>query len=113
MVMLVSLEQASSHLRRDTSEDDLDLMLKIEAASAAVINYLKDGADFLDSADEVDFDSAGDPIGVPKEVQQAVLLLVGNFYRDRDGETPEGWDPFYLPRAVVALLYPLRTPTMA
>ena len=40
-VMLVRLQEASDHLRRDTTDDDNDLTLKIKAASAAIINYLK------------------------------------------------------------------------
>lgn len=113
MVMLVSLNQASAHLRRDTSDDDTDLTLKIHAASGAVLNYLKDGATFLDSADEVEVDSFGDPVGVPFEVQAAVLLLVGMFYMDREGVEPDIWERGYLPRAVTALLYPLRAPALA
>ena len=113
MVMLVSLAQASLHLRRDTDDDDTDLILKIHAASGAVINYLKDGATFLDSADEVDTDSFSEPIGVPFEVQAAVLLLVGMFYLDRDGSEPDLWERGYLPKAITALLYPLRDPAMA
>lgn len=109
MVMLVSLQQASDHLRRDGNDDDADLTLKIKAASGAVLNYLKSGEDFLDSAGDVELDSAGDPLFVPEEVQAAVLILVGMFY---DGSSREDWEPGYLPKAVTALLYPLRDPAM-
>ena len=40
MAMLVSLQQASDHLRRDTTDDDADLTIKIQAASAAIMDYL-------------------------------------------------------------------------
>jgi hypothetical protein len=114
MLMLVSLAQASAHLRRDTSEDDPDLVLKIQAASAAVINYLKEGkAPIIDSNGGIDVDSSGDILGVPPEVQAATLILVGVLYRDRDFQDPAQWKPGYLPEAVKSLLYPLRNPSLA
>lgn len=113
MVMLVSLAKASAHLRQDTDDDDADLTLKIHAASGAVINYLKAGATFLDSSDDVETDSFGDPIGVPYEVEAAVLLLLGDLYANREPQDTDVWDRGYLPRAVTALLYPLRDPALA
>lgn len=121
MVMLVSLNQASEHLRRDTSDDDADLTLKIKAASRAVLNYLKTDnphVDFLDTAGEVPVDTALNPIGVPEEIQIATLMLIGVFYRDREGNQDGGsarvsgaaWQMGYLPPAVMAVLYPLRPP---
>lgn len=117
MVMLVSLVQASEHLRRDTDEDDSDLEIKIEAASQAVINYLKE-VDFLNSFGEVDFDSAGNPLGVPRPIQMATLLILGGLYTDRGGDDfLEGGDQdrigkVIIPRAAHFLLDPYRTPTM-
>lgn len=115
-MMLVTIEQASAHLRRDTDADDNDLVLKIEAASGAVLNYLKDGADeFLDTAGQVPLDSNGDPVGVPYEVRAAVLILLGVFYSYREGEAgiinPQ-FSHGYLPPTVTALLYPLRDPAL-
>ena len=113
-MMLVSLEQARDHLRSDSVDDSLDLELKIQAASAAVLAYLKSGADaFLDTAGEVIVDSAGDPVGVPFQVKAAVLLMVGYLYRQRDEDEGEEFEQGYLPRPVTALLYPLRTPALA
>ncbi len=119
MVMLVTLQQASDHLRRDTTDDNNDLTLKIHAASNAVLNYLKDGADFLNSSGDVDVDSAGDLIGVPFEVQAAVLIMLGVLYTDRVGmEYIEGpannqrLGNMAIPRTVQFLLDPLRTPTL-
>jgi len=118
MVMLVSLAQASEHLRRDTTDDDADLTIKIKAASLAVLNYISDHS-FLDSAGEPEVDSAGDPINVPEPIQSAVLLLVGNLYTDRFGQ--EYTEPkasadllrsgnIILPRTVHFLLDPYREP---
>lgn len=106
MVALVSIEEASSHLRRDTDADDLDLLLKIEAASEAVLDYLQtDGLDWLDSDGYYQ---------APSRVKQAVLCLVGEFYREREGAQsdpiPAQYGFGFMPRAVVALLYPLRKP---
>lgn len=134
MVMLVTLQQASDHLRRDTTDDDNDLTLKISAISRAILNYLKDdmlayqfemdehGKPVLDSAGDIVYlrDSAGDFI--PRtEVQQAVLIMLGVVYIDREGK--EYVDPraaggqerlgnMSLPRVVHWILDAIRTPTL-
>lgn len=132
--MLVTLEQASEHLRRDTNDDDNDLTLKIHAASAAIQNYLKDpllafqylkdenGVLILDSSGlpELEIDSSGNYIPRP-EVQIATLIVIGVMYADRDGK--EYVDPrsggglerlgnMSLPKAVHWLLDPIRKPTL-
>jgi len=119
MVMLVSLQQASDHLRRDTNDDDADLNLKILIASTAILNYLKE-VDFLDSSGGVETDLNGDPIGVPAAIQGAVLLMVGVFYDDRSSQSYidnsgsiARLEDMSLPRAVHFLLDPFRTPTLA
>ena len=113
---LVTLAQARAHLRSDTDADDADLGLKIEAASEAVVEHLQDtpNLQFLDSAGEPYLDSNGDAIGIPKRVQQATLMLIGHFYRERDGSNesavPAQWGFGYLPAGVEALLYSLKKP---
>lgn len=117
MVMLVSLRAASEHLRRDTNDDDQDLALKIEAASQAVLNYI-DKKDFLETDGEVFIGSDDEPQGVPTPIQQAVLILVGQFYADRDGvdfrggSGDERLSRIILPRAVHFLLDPYRKPRL-
>ncbi len=117
MVMFVSLQQASDHLRRDTTDDDNDLLLKIRAASQGILNYLGT-VDFLDSSGEVEEDSAGDPLNVPEPIQIATLMMIGVFYADRDGEqyrdagAEDRLGKMSLPRAVHWLLDPLRTPRL-
>lgn len=108
---LVNLDQAKVHLRVDHDEDDDDIQQKIEAASAAVVTYLKSGADsFVDTSGAVVAD-------VPQDVQFATLLLVGHFYKNReaqgDSPVPAAYGYGYLPLGVTALLYPYRTPTLA
>ena len=126
MTQLVTLADAKTHLRVDHDLDDNDIELKIEAASAAVLQYIGDTQYlFLDTGGEpIAFDTT-DTGTAPEQAalralhtsRQAVLLLLSDFYRNRD---PQPVDPVdskfgygYLPRAVTALLYPLRVPTIA
>lgn len=113
MVMLVSLQQAKDHLRIDTSDGDNDLTLKIHAASGAVLNYIRSGADeFTDSAGDAIVDSNGNPLGIPYEVMAATLLMIGYLYKDRDADPDKAYQMGYLPPAVTALLYPHRDPIL-
>lgn len=113
MVMLVSLTQAREHLRVDSTDEDNDLTLKIHAASGAVLNYIRNGADvFTDSAGDPILDSNDSPIGIPFEIQAATLLMLGYLYRDRDGDPDKAYEMGYLPRPVTALLYPYRVPSL-
>lgn len=129
MIELVTLQEASDHLRRDTNADDGDLILKIQGASQAVLNYLKNAPYYyleLDSNGESVLDSNEDPVPefdsngfevIRPEVKAATLLLLGEFYKNREGMQEGEIDPQfgygYLPRPVVALLYPLRDPALA
>lgn len=125
---LVTLDEASAHLRRDTTADDADLRLKISAASNAVFDYLKDTPPWLperdddgvivrDSAGNVVYaeDSAGVRIVDPR-VKAATLMLIDEFYNSRGGEQRGVIDARfgygYLPRGVTATLYSLRLPTL-
>jgi len=108
MTMLVTLDQVKVHLRVDNDEEDDDLTLKIHAASASVLLYLKDAADaFVDTSGAVTTD-------VPWNVQAATLLMTGALYGNRgeDGGSSSGFSN-YLPPAVVSLLYPMRVPSVA
>ncbi len=112
--MLVTVEQASAHLRRDTNDDDADLIMKIEAASDAIVYYLATNATFVDSYGGVDIDSHGDPLGIPDSVRIATLILVGLLYKEREGEnSADNWNENGLPKVVTNLLYGRRTPVMA
>jgi hypothetical protein len=119
MTMLVTLEQASEHLRRDTVDDNADLTLKIHAASGAVLRYLK-GANYfqpeLDGDGNPVLDGDGKPVYTTEvlfEVQAAVLLQLGYLYKDRDNDKDHEYEQGFLPRPVTALLYGLRTPALA
>lgn len=118
---LITLAQARAHVRVDHEVEDAQLDEFIESASAAVVNYLKGGADvFLNTLglpEEIYGDSPAEVVAyaVPPEVQVATKLLVAYFFRNRDGREPipDGWQHGYLPLAVIALLYPLRDPALA
>lgn len=113
MVMLVSLAQGKEHLRVDSSDEDNDLTLKIHAASAVVLNYIRNGADsFTDSAGDAIVDSNGNPLGIPYEIQAATLLMLGYLYTNRDSDPDKAYGLGTLPNDVTALLYTYRVPSL-
>jgi hypothetical protein len=118
MVMLVSLDQASDYLRRDTTDDDADLTLNIMGASLAVLDYI-DPVDFLESSGEVETDSAGNPVNVPPSLAMAVLQIIGVLYTDRnaqayiEGDDPDRLGKMSLPRIVHWILDAYRAPRLA
>lgn len=133
-MMLITLEQAQQNLRIEPggsggNADDADLTLKIEAASCAIATYVKRTDSLyipeLDSSGQIVRDSSGYPVPaldssgvatVRPDVQAACLLLVGTYYKQREAEQDGAIDPQYgygyLPRPVVALLYPYRDPAL-
>ena len=136
-MMLVTLEDAKARLRIVHDAEDLDLELMIQQASAAVMNYLglplnhyatiaaADGSSSNGYGTESSSDSDSDaglfesssegavtPVKIPAEVELATLLLVGILARDRDGVEMKDWEQGYLPKPVLAFLYPLRDPVM-
>lgn len=120
MIALVTLAQARAHLSMDHTADDTYIQGLIYAASQAVLNYVGEegslgwsdtsGA-FPDSSSS---DSSGSLGNVPEDVRFATLLLIGDFYANREPTPTDPVDPqfgyAYLPRAVVALLWPYRLP---
>lgn len=94
---LVTLEQAKQHLYVYHDADDALIEVYIAAATSAINKYLE-GAEFGED--------------LPAELKQAALLLIGEFYKNReahqDGEIERDFGYGYLPRPVVALLYPYR-----
>lgn len=104
-MMLVTLDDAKNHLRIDVNDEDWHVALLVEAASDAVLNYLKiDGSQYTDTSGIVD---------APYAVQAATLLMVGYLYRMRDSNEGGEYQQGYLPMPVTALLYPLRSPAIA
>lgn len=96
--MLVDLDTAKRHLRRDDDADDERIMLIIDQSSAIVIDYLKLPAGTYEATD-------GSPDDVPRMVEAATLLIIESMY-----DKPEV-DP--LTDAVVSILRRSRDPAMA
>jgi hypothetical protein len=121
MRMFLSLAQAKARLKLDSgTADDADLQLVIQAATSALLNYLKSPTLYQDSHGDVLVDSHGDVVpqtrkdgpGVPPEVMLSTALLVGLWMRDRDGFEINNWQQGYLPWFVTAPIYMLRDPTI-
>lgn len=125
---LITLAQAKAHLRVDHDAEDGQIEEFIEAASAAIIDYLKSGADvFLNTLgfpEEIYNDASPPEVTdyvVPPQVKAATKILVGELFKNREANVegeiggalgiPHGYG--YLPRAVVMLLFPLRDPALA
>lgn len=108
---LVTTQEAAAHLRIDYVTDG-DLELKIAAASSAVLAYLKSASNAWILNGALILNSGGSPL-LPVQVKQATLLLLGYFHKDRDEDTAGAYEMGYLPKPVMALLYPLRDPALA
>lgn len=101
---IVDLESAKEHLRVDHDQDDAQILIKLEQASAIVVNYLNKPVGTWELGAETDVDSDTDD--APYPVQAATLLVLGALYRDREGGDP-------LSQAVKDLLARYRDPVMA
>lgn len=124
-----TLAEAKRQLRiptADTTQDEHINQL-ILAASHMVKNYMADFSVYqvaLDDDDEpVERDSNYEPVlesfgdsnlekdqRVLPEVKQAVLVLVAELFRNREGDG--NFEGNYLPATVRAILYPLRDPAI-
>lgn len=89
---IVELEDIKTHLNIDTDEDDALLTAKIEAAEEFVERYLFQ-----------DFDKF-DP--VPASLKEAVRMLVGHFYENREASSDARI--YDVPFGVWALIAPYR-----
>lgn len=119
-IRYVSLDEAKAHLRTGHNEDDQDILLKIQAASAAIKNYMgtfsvyegqrnDDEDPVLDSnyEPEIQLDSAEEK-NVRSEVKIAVLILIQKLY-DQDYSAFSNGE---LPPEVTAHIYQLRDPAL-
>lgn len=125
---LITLDEAKAHLLVDYDDDDVEIGNKLAEASAAILTYLdgspigqpkrdEQGVVLRTSDGEVDYLRDDDELVIRYEIKAAVKLLLGELYKHReaeqDGEIPSQHGYGYLPRPVVALLYPLRKPAFA
>ena len=107
MIELVTLPQAKEHLRIDDDAGDADLLLKIQAGSAALLSYIQGSRDKV-----VDGDGnliEGEPL---LRMQESLLRLLGYLDRNRNGEEEEKLQQGELPFSVTMLIYDLRRPTI-
>lgn len=115
-MMLISLDQASRYCRRDTTFDDAELTVLVQAASQRIAQHLLSGysVDFMDSDGEpVAEDSDGVTQDVDAVVQAATLYLTAWMYRHRDEDEAGAFGEGHLPAPVRALLGMLRDPVMS
>ena len=89
-------------LRIDSCHEDPDLYAMIEEASATVLRYIKYGSVDEDGNPIHDFSSS-----VPRDIQSATLLIIGELRKEREA----GSDP--MSQAVIDILTPYRDPTLA
>ena len=101
---IVSLSQVKLALRIDHEDDDATLMLYINAATNAVVTYLKD-------PDLLSVDSP--PDAIDERVISSIIMLVGYWYRAPDNNNDGAFERGYLPMPITAMLYPMRDPTLA
>ena len=100
---LVSIVQAQAHVRA-VNEDLVDLEFKLEQASDIVWDYLKMRAvpdAWVENYSPLTYD-------VPRKVQAATLLVLGELYENREASTSNP-----LSQAVQDMLERLRDPSWA
>ena len=113
-MMLVSLEKTKLRIRFDNDAADADIEMAIQGASRLVMSYIGDKAEgFFDSSGEVAVDTAGVATDMPEDIQNATMFLAGWMIRNPDSDPDKDWDPGYLPRPVMSMLYGYRTPAVA
>lgn len=94
---LVTLEEVKLHLRYDGDDDDKFLNQYIASAEAVIAKHV----------DDFEKDSSN------AAFKQAALLLIGYWDENRNGTTSGAMNDnqWFLPKPVLALLTPYRTPT--
>lgn len=103
MADLVTLEEAKLQLRITWDDEDLYVQLVLDAAEAAVLDYIKKNWGWTASS-------------VPKGVKLAILVLMTTYFEPfRDGDNFDNATVAfgYPPPAVTSLLHRYRTPGIA
>jgi hypothetical protein len=100
MAALLTLADAKRHLRVDTEDENADILVKVDQASAIVIDYLKSQADATWTA-----------ATVPGHVQAATLIMLAHLYEHRGDDPMDTDEKVWL--AVGRLLMRSRDPAMA
>jgi len=104
---IVGLEQAKQHLRVVGDDEDADIQLKLNAATAMALAFL-DRAVYASRSELEAASAAGDPGPAPMVADDAVragiLLILGDLYANREEvvagivtRLPTGWRACLLP----------------
>lgn len=101
MNSLITMAQARRQIRVLGTEHDAELEDLRQRASGVILDYLE--YPVMDDW----FDSSGDPVGVPWQVEAATCIVLGRLFYDR-----EGLDGDPISDAVVSLLMRTRMPTL-
>lgn len=104
MTELVTFVQMKEHLQVDHDESDQKIQDIVVQASEIVLKHATYLEEFIPEWESTS------PMTVPPDIQQAVLLVGGALYENRDG-SEQGPQP--LSSAVIALLTPNRDPALA
>ena len=99
--MIISLEEAKTHLRIEHDEEDEYLTGLILQAQAAAEDYCR-------VSFEPYLNENGDEVDAPEPVRLALLLFMGFYYENRD--IPDMTTYKAMRMAFDALLYPYRDP---
>lgn len=102
MIAIISQQEAKQHLRVTSTHSDDDIELKILAASAILLNYIK-----------IDVDAS--PLSVPWgeadppwDIKASCMLILGELYMNREAKDADVLSP-----AVRSLLHRYRDPALA
>ena len=99
--MIVTLEEAKTHLRVQHDEEDGLIEGLVQQAQTAA-------EDFCRVSFEPFLNDDGAAVEAPGPVKLAILLMVGYFYEHREAEDGAGFRT--MRRAFMTLLYPYRDP---
>lgn len=116
---IITPAQARDQVRSDSTADDADLQIKIDAATDAVIDYISIPiTDLFNTNGTPKIGEDGAVVRGAHRVKQAILLTVAWLYTERDGTQDAGVEATHgygygLPKGATALLYSMRKPTCA
>jgi hypothetical protein len=91
----VSLNDAKTHLRVKGTAHDADVQMKVDAASAIVLDYLKANAD-----------PTWDETTTPLPIKTAILMMTAYLYEHR-GDDPATRDDLYTDKGIWAEIDPI------
>jgi hypothetical protein len=113
---LVSLEQAKAHLRLVGTTEDEDIQLKLDQATALVLDYINQRVDETEAAAWAGTIASWTDETAPPQVQAAILIQCAELYRFRGDDAAQDEPKLvygYLAPRVVNLLHRLRDPALA